>query len=275
MLWIPKPQTLYEIDRVIKLPSNIIVDSNGAHIKNTATGAPSGYAGDGAFYTNVFYAGNMGGETDQDKGPLYALTYYGIAAANAGAKEITFDSAGDSANFTAGDIVFIKSGAVFAAQVGGYDVPFYVMTNKVESVGSGTLVLEQPLNHNFDATSSIATAAETVTGLDGADTYMAENIHMRGLKLESTQLVNWDVLYLSCYNSTFEDLEIVGKQHGVGMNPGGFVNFKNIRIHGQDTSYAITKTMFEAAHLCNNIRIKGLTVSAAVSTWRMRFSHPS
>lgn len=263
--FIPCTDSFYKITQPLIVPSCCTIISNGAHIKNTATSAPSGWGGASGYWDNVFSVGNYGGETSDTYGPLWVLTFYGVAATSMGEVEITFDNAGDLANFSVGDIVFIRSGATFADLIDGKSIPLYVMTNQVVAVGASSITVKYPLNHDFDATSSIATAAETFTGLDGNTSYIAENVYIRGLKLESVHSNNWSVIHLSCFHTYLDDLELIGTSSGLGANPCAFSEMTNIRVNGISVAKVAAtdpciNPVFEIAHLSNNVHLQNITV---------------
>lgn len=140
--------------QVITIPSfaNIKMH-NTAHIRNISTATPAGFTGTGAFWSNTFTAGNYAGETNATNGALFAITYYGIAAASAGDTTITFDTPADASNFAVGGIAFLKSAVVFKAKVDNKYIPKFVQLNRVKEVDSGTGVVtfERPLNYDYSS----------------------------------------------------------------------------------------------------------------------------
>lgn len=73
-------------------------------------------------------------------------TSYSVASISVGSQTTTFNTAGDSANFSAGDVVMIYSNTYYV--VGTHEVPNYVQFNKVESVGTGTITCKYPHSEN-------------------------------------------------------------------------------------------------------------------------------
>ena len=231
--WIPKQSSYYEIDQVYQAAQQYHRRQQRSAHQEHRFERSCWLGGASGFWDNVFSAGNYGGETDATYGALWVLTYYGIAAATRGDRSVTLDTSGEDSNFTAGDVVIIKSGDTFSTAVSGNSIPKYVMVNKVDSVSSGVISLVYPLNHDFDASSSIATDAETFTGLDGETSYIARNVHIRNMTLEAAHANNWSAMHISAIESTFENLEIiVATKSGIGANPNAFNKYRNITIKG-------------------------------------------
>ncbi|MFA6271222.1 MAG: glycosyl hydrolase family 28-related protein, partial [Candidatus Paceibacterota bacterium] len=229
-VFIPPTSTFWNVTYAIRVPSNVTIFGVGerSHIKHTGgTVAPAWWPGYNWFAGNMFYVGNMGGEAEEatmPTSPFYHLTWYGIAASPAGTIRITFDTNAEADQFTAGDVVFLKSGAVFSIQITGpyYDVPFdrplYVQVNIVKAVGDGYVDLVYPLDYNFDASSSIATEAEPYDLYDGTPLYYPRNVTIRDLHLEMTATNGVYAIYGCGIYCNFENLTVDHKRIAIGCN---------------------------------------------------------
>ena len=268
-VFVPPTSAFYNVTYAIRVPSNVTIYGVGerSHIKHTGTAAPSGWAGASWFWHYMFYVGSLGpeGETSVNPySPFSHLTWYGIAAAAAGTIQITFDTNAEADNFTAGDVVFLQSGTTFTDAISGYDDPFmrplYTQVNIVRSVGDGTVDLVYPLNHDFDASSKIATEAEPYTSYDGTDTYVARNVAMRDLHLEMTYDGDGYAIYVGgAIYCDFRNIIIDHMEDAFGANGLCYSELNNITLNMKGTLAAGLYPL-DIACMSQNVLMKNITI---------------
>jgi hypothetical protein len=201
-------------------------EGKSSWIHNTAT---SGYT------KNTFIIGNTAGLGDT--GSILDETYYNISTLIAGTKIVTFDTPSDSNNFSAGDIIFLRS---YSTHDSGD--PLYVNTNIVESVSSGTLTMRYPVLDTFTSSdpnfSQIALLTGGNNGIDGSAQYMPRNVVIENIrisnKIESSS--GWYCLYLSCIESRFFNIWLdgpvnYGVSKGIGANGTSYCAIENVWIN--------------------------------------------
>jgi hypothetical protein len=269
---VPPAKSFWNTTYAIRVPSYVTIQGDGerSHIKHTGTAAPAWWTGYDWFAKNMFYVGNIGGEgqtAQMPTSPFYMLTWYGIAVSPAGTTRITFDTNAEADQFSVDDVVFLKSGVTFTdpvpANPGYFDVdfyrPLYVQVNIVRAVGDGFVDLVYPLNHNFDASSSIATEAEPYDLYDGAPLYYPRNVTMRDLHLEMTDTNGAYAIYAGGIYLNFENLIIDHKRHAFGADALCYSKLENITIN---YGGAVTAGLYplDIATLSHNTSIKKLTM---------------
>lgn len=268
-VYFPGVDDYYSINVCISVLDNRNIYGDGvrSHIRHpwVAT-APEGWPGAWYSYRNCFLIGNFGGEAEDPDNvggisPLFTPDYDGIAAAAAGATTITFDTAADSDKFVAGDIALIKSGVNFTETIeydgGTENLPLYTQQVRVRSVAAGSLVLEYPLNHDFDAASMIANADHggDQIGIDGRAARVAQNVTMRDLKI-SMESIGYCIGIGGLINGHLENLLLEpDDQPAFGAGQFCYSTVRNIVIH-QMTDPA--NFCFEVACFSNNTLIDGI-----------------
>lgn len=261
-VFVPPTAAFYNVTYAIRVPSNVTIFGVGerSHIKHTGTAAPAWWTGASWFYKTIFYVGSLGpeGETSTNPySPFSHLTWYGIAAALAGTRQITFDTNAEADNFSVGDVVFLQSGITFTDAISGYDDPFmrplYTQINIVSAVGDGTVDLVYPLDHDFDDASKIATEAEPYTSYDGTDTYVARNVTIRDLHLEETATDGEYAIYCGgALYCNFENIIIDHKRLAFGANALAYSQLKNITINHKGTTL-VSKYPLDIACLSSHV----------------------
>lgn len=240
-LKVPAPTTsdaYYGITTPVYVKSGVIIEGDGkaSYIKNTRT--TSAVSGDNFVFLCGNYASNILSET-----------FYTISSASAGAHTITCATASQAGNFSAGDIVFLKS-----AEDDGSGNPDFQQVNEVVSAvaGTGVITLVYPL---YDAlagtTPAIGKSSGTLTDAMSNAVNAVKDAGVKNVRLEQS-LTSGDMRItgwgggLRC---NFENIWTAGYGFPV-INGMAHCTYKG--IHGTFTS-----AVMEFAYFCHDTSIEG------------------
>ena len=245
---LPPTALYYKVDRALQLHSDVTLYFPTPTTRVLCEGVDEGI--DWPFNAALFLC-NLGGN-------LSSFASYAVNNVSRGATTVTTTTAGDAANFQAGDVLLIAKTTTYASN----SVPTWAQMNVVKSVNSGTGVLG--LQYNIDSTETglivRRLSRSSVTAQDGLYTINA-------------------VKNAAVIGGVFEGAE--GEQPGIHMS--GVIGceihpHKNVGWHGVAYSNLLfnnriscqheinrgrgVETAFCSAH--NDIRIGTMTVESEV-----------